>query len=318
MAALACPRGLCTTLTLAPALSTSDAVVCLRSCGTSPSMPTSLHALSNAQRYSPSGRNPPFRLGKTSAFGSAGSSASSFFQRCRHWHVTIPLRLGRRLHDALAGDRGRGRAHRHDPVPHMPAPECNDFAEARPAVAQNQRQSLEPISCLGEHQQLCMTQVAPLTFGLFRKIFVPLDLERDVLRNLASPLALLEDSTYRRRARVSRLADRPAPRCPPWTGQRPQSCRIGLVARPFQRNVFPLRQHHRVKQRAIACNGLRLSMLVGGEPLLGDRAGRFGTLAGIDILAALNVRSESVQAGLCIRACAGSCWCARIQWRQPT
>lgn len=146
-----------------------------------------------------------------------------------------------------------------------------------------------------------MTQVAPLTFGLFRKIFVPLDLERDVLRNRASPLALLEDSTYRGRARVSRLADRPAPRCPPWTGQRPQSYRIGLVAKPFQRNVFPLRQHHRVKQRAIACNGLRLSMLVGGEPLLGDRAGRFGTLAGIDILAALNVRIESVQAGLCIR-----------------
>ncbi len=281
-------------------------------------MPTSSHGLSNAQRYSPSGRNPPFRLGKTSAFGSAGSSASSFFQRCRHWHVTIPLRLGRRLHDALTGDRGRGRAHRQDPVPHMPTPQCDSLTEPQPAVPQNQCQRLEPISCLGEHQQLCMTQIAPLTFGLFRKIFVPLDLERDVLRNLASPLALLEDSTYRRRARVSRLADRPAPRCPPWTRQRPQSCRIGLVARPFQRYVLspkaapPCRAKSDILQQFSAYGA-------GWWRTTARRPGRTFRHSCGDRHTRRVEHPQGVRSGRLVHpACAGSCWCARIQWRQPT
>ncbi|KUI27877.1 hypothetical protein AU194_07570 [Mycobacterium sp. GA-2829] len=41
-----------------------------------------------------------------------------------------------------------------------------------------------------------MGQIAPLTLALLGKIFVPLDLERDVLRHLASPLGVLQDSAY--------------------------------------------------------------------------------------------------------------------------
>ena len=48
-----------------------------------------------------------------------------------------------------------------------------------------------------------MGQVAPLTLGLLGKILVPLDLQRDVLRHLASPLGVLEDSTYQ----LMRLGD---------------------------------------------------------------------------------------------------------------
>ncbi|CPB22505.1 Uncharacterised protein [Mycobacterium tuberculosis] len=59
MAAVACPRSLCTTLTLAPALIASDAVVCLSPCGTRSAMPTALHPLSKALRYSSIGRCPP-------------------------------------------------------------------------------------------------------------------------------------------------------------------------------------------------------------------------------------------------------------------
>lgn len=49
--------------------------------------------------------------------------------RLRHWYVTIPLRLGRRLNDALAGHRRRGRSDGQHAIPHMLAPQGNSLTE---------------------------------------------------------------------------------------------------------------------------------------------------------------------------------------------
>lgn len=77
----------------------------------------------------------------------------------------------------------------------MPAPQCNCPTEAKAAVTQDQSQRLESVCSRGQQQQLSVTQVAPLTIGLFRKILVPLDLKSNILGDLSGPLRVLEDST---------------------------------------------------------------------------------------------------------------------------
>ncbi len=95
-----------------------------------------------------------------------GASAHRF----RHGYVTIPLCLGRRLNNALAGNRRGGRSDSQHSVPHVLTPQCNSLTKSQVAVTQHQRQRFKPVGGPGKHQQFGMVEVATLALGRMSQV----------------------------------------------------------------------------------------------------------------------------------------------------